>query len=622
VSQPQSRPFGSVLVANRGEIAIRVLRAARSAGLRTIAVFSDADAGSAHVSEADNAVRIGPTPAAASYLSIPALLRACADSGAEAVHPGYGFLSEQAAFARAVTDAGLVWIGPPPDVIELMGRKDHARDLAVDAGVAVPASYEAGTPRFPVLVKPAAGGGGKGMRIVHDPAELPAALAAARREAIGAFGDDTLLLEQFVPAGRHVEVQVLADVHGAVLHLYERDCSVQRRHQKVLEESPAPTISASMRARLCDAAVALARRVGYVNAGTVEFLVAGEDYFFLEMNTRLQVEHAVTEQVTGLDLVGLQLAVAAGEPLPLTQHEVRVHGHAIEARIYAEDPYAGFLPRAGRVDLARWPTEPTRVDTALHTGDLVSTAYDPMLGKVTVHAADRPAALAALVAALDTTALCGVQTNAGFLRALVAGPEFTAAAVDTQWLDSDPAAQSYLQRPEPAEAVWAQAARAVVAAAVGDQNSHPFAAGDGWRLAGDPAPARVLLRSGGSARLVTAAPAPDPATVVHVTADAAYVVRHAAVYRFDRPDAGTASGQAGAAAGGDVLAPMPGTVLRVVVETGQRVQAGEPLGVLEAMKMELTLTAPADGVVTDVDAVVGQQVRIGHVLFAVRPEEE
>ena len=488
--------------------------------------------------------------------------------------------------------------------------------------MAVPASYDGTPSRFPVLVKPAAGGGGKGMHIVHSAADLPAALAAARREAIGAFGYDTLLLEQFVPAGRHVEVQVLADAHGGVLHLHERDCSVQRRHQKVLEESPAPTMSASMRARLCEAAVALARRVGYVNAGTVEFLVAGEEYFFLEMNTRLQVEHAVTEQVTGLDLVALQLAIAAGEPLPLTQADVRVRGHAIEARVYAEDPYAGFLPRAGRADLARWPAEPVRVDTALRTGDLVTTAYDPMLGKISVHAADRQAALTALVGALDDTAVCGVETNAGFLRALVAGDEFAAAAIDTQWLDSSPAAQGYLQRPEPTDAVWAQAARAVVAATVADRGSHPFATGDGWRLAGDPAPARVLLRLGGSPRVVTAAPAAERSMVVHLTDDAAYVVHHAVVYRFDRPDAGTASARAGAVAGGDVLAPMPGTVLRVLVEAGQRVQAGEPLGVLEAMKMELTLSAPIDGAVTDVDAIVGQQVRIGHVLFAVRAEED
>ncbi|MDQ3166544.1 MAG: ATP-grasp domain-containing protein, partial [Actinomycetota bacterium] len=360
-----SRPFTSLLVANRGEVAMRVLRSARAAGLRTVAVYSDADTTAPHVRAADDAVRLGPAPAVQSYLSIDAVLAAARRSGAEAIHPGYGFLSERADFARAVAEAGLVFVGPGAEVIELLGRKDRAREVAERAGVPVVPRGESST-AYPVLVKAVAGGGGRGMRIVRDPTELAPALQAAAREAAAAFGDDTLLVERYVERGRHVEVQVLADAHGNVVHLFERDCSVQRRHQKVLEEAPAPTISNAVRERLTCAAVALAREVGYLNAGTVEFLVAGEEVFFLEMNTRLQVEHPVTELVTGLDLVALQLRVAAGEPLPFGQDDVAMTGHAIEARVYAEDPYAGFLPQAGTARVVRWPaSDRARVDHAL-----------------------------------------------------------------------------------------------------------------------------------------------------------------------------------------------------------------------------------------------------------------
>ena len=633
-----ARPYGSLLVANRGEIAVRVIRAARAAGLRTVAVYSDADAHALHVELADVAVRIGPTPAVASYLSIDALLAAAAETGAEAVHPGYGFLSERAELARAVTDAGLVWVGPPAAVIELMGRKDHARKVAERAGVPVVPSLDlspsdgALTPYggdksvFPLLVKAAAGGGGKGMRIVRDPEHLAAAVAAARREAGSAFGDDTLLLERFVESGQHVEVQVLADTHGTVLHLFERDCSVQRRHQKVIEEAPAPTISAQLRLRLCDAAVALATEVGYVGAGTVEFLVSGDEFFFLEMNTRLQVEHPVTEAVTGLDLVRLQLAVAAGESLELTQQDIAVSGHAIEARVYAEDPYAGFLPQAGRVGLARWPTDSARVDTALSSGDEVSTAYDPMLGKVIVHADDRDAAVRALCAALDRTVITGVPTNVGFVRALAAGAEYAGAAIDTGWLDGDPAARPYLRRPSLPDAAWGQAARAVLAeprlAHADEPPDHPFGVADGWRLAGDPSPARVLLRAGDRTNFVPGADDADPAYEVLVGEDAVDVVHQAQVHRLERPDAFGAAGQHGGPTDSDVPAPMPGTVLAVAVVEGESVEAGQALGVLEAMKMELTLTAPFAGAVALVGAAAGDQVPIGHVLFRVDPAEE
>ena len=633
-----TRPYGSLLVANRGEIAVRVIRAARAAGLRTVAVYSDADAHAQHVELADVAVRIGPTPAALSYLSVDALLAAAAETGAEAVHPGYGFLSERAELARAVTDSGLVWVGPPATVIELMGRKDHARKVAERAGVPVVPSFDlppadgALTPSggdmsvFPVLVKAAAGGGGKGMRIVREPEHLADAVAAAQREAGGAFGDDTLLLERFVESGRHVEVQVLADTHGTVLHLFERDCSVQRRHQKVLEEAPAPTISALLRGRLCDAAVALATEVGYVGAGTVEFLVSGEEFFFLEMNTRLQVEHPVTEAVTGLDLVRLQLAVAAGESLGLTQQDIAVSGHAIEARVYAEDPYAGFLPQAGRVGLASWPTESARVDTALRSGDEVSTAYDPMLGKVVVHADDRDAAVRALCAALDRTVITGVPTNVGFVRALVAGPEYARAAIDTGWLDDDAAAKPYLRRPSLPDAAWAQAARAVLAeprlAHTDERPDHPFGIADGWRLAADRAPARVLLRAGDRTDFVAASHDADPAYEVLVGEDAVNVVHQGQVHRLDRPDAFGAAGQHAGPTESDVPAPMPGTVLAVAVAEGESVEAGQALGVLEAMKMELTLIAPFAGTVALVGASAGDQVPIGHVLFSVDPVGE
>ncbi len=505
-----TRPFGSLLVANRGEVALRVIRAAATAGIRTVAVWSDADRDAPHVRAADDAIRVGPTPAAESYLSIDALLDACSRTGAEAVHPGYGFLSERAEFARAVTRQDLVFVGPPADVMAAMGRKDHARELATAAGVPVVPSYPLPVGEvvtYPVLVKAAAGGGGKGMRVVREPADLPAALEAARREAGSAFGDDTLLLERFVEHGRHVEVQVLADAHGTVLHLYERDCSVQRRHQKVLEESPAPTIAPELRRALCDAAVALTREVGYVNAGTVEFLVAGDEFYFLEMNTRLQVEHPVTEAVTGLDLVRLQLEVAAGRPLPLAQDDVRVNGHAIEARVYAEDPYAGFLPQAGRATYVRWPdADHARVDAALESGQEVSTAYDPMLGKVIAHGATRDAARRRLVAALDRTAVVGLTTNVGFLRALAASDTYSAAAIHTGWLDGDPAAREVTTAPVPPDEVWQQAARAVLDAADPSDAGEPWGVRDGWRQGGPPAPAQVSLTYAGDTRVLPVDP--------------------------------------------------------------------------------------------------------------------
>ena len=642
-----ARPFGSLLVANRGEIACRVIRAATAAGIRTVAVWSDADRDAPHVRAADDDVRLGGTPAAESYLSVDALLRACRESGAEAVHPGYGFLSEQAAFARAVTEAGLVFVGPPPAVMEVMGRKDRARDVAVSAGVPVIPSFDASTTSapggtdvlvpgedsmeqtvpYPILVKAAAGGGGKGMRVVRDSEALGAAVAAARREAAAAFGDDTLLLERFVEHGRHVEVQVLADAHGTCLHLFERDCSVQRRHQKVLEEAPAPTVGGVLRGRLCDAAVAIARRVGYVNAGTVEFLVAGDEFFFLEMNTRLQVEHPVTEAVTGLDLVRLQLDVAAGRPLGLTQEQVALAGHAIEARVYAEDPYSGFLPQAGRATAVHWPRAGrARVDAALEAGHEVSTAYDPLLGKVITHGATREAARLRLVAALDETAIVGLTTNVGFLRDLAASDVYADAAIDTGWLDDDPAAAAATTAPALPEQVWQRAARAVLAARAEADPDDPFGVGDGWRVGGPPAPAQVPLSFRGEARVIHVPAAQGGVSPVPGRGERACwvdghrvsVAHHGHVFVLDRPDA-FAPDVSLAVGDSDVVSPMPGTVLAVNVVVGDAVEVGESLGVLEAMKMEIPLPAPVAGTVALVDVAPGTRVPIGQLMFRIDP---
>ncbi|MEY2533755.1 MAG: acetyl-CoA/propionyl-CoA carboxylase, biotin carboxylase, biotin carboxyl carrier protein, partial [bacterium] len=603
-----------------------------------------------HVREADAALRIGPAPASESYLSIPAVVDAALRSGAQAVHPGYGFLSENAAFARACADAGLTFVGPPADVIERMGRKDEARRLALAADVpVVPAVDDAPDEElaeraarkvgFPLMVKAAAGGGGKGMRVVRSADELPAAIAAARREARSAFGDGTLLVERLVEGARHVEVQVLGDSHGNVVHLFERDCSTQRRHQKVLEEAPAPTISVALRDALTAAAVRLAREVGYVNAGTVEFMVAGDEFFLLEMNTRLQVEHPVTELVCGLDLVSLQLRVAQGEPLPFHQDDVRLDGHAIEARVYAEDPAAGFLPQAGVATTVRWSPR-ARVDAALEPGQEVGTAYDPMLGKVIAHGATREAARRALVAALDDTVIFGVTTNLGFVRALAASDAFRDAAIDTGWLDREPGAFA----PEPSElalcaAAWAQATPPSGGA------TDPFATGDGWRLGAPAAPVEVALESGGERHVLQVDPAAGTVAdgerrwSVHPVAGGGAPLRleiDGAVHEFhlDRGPHAVTVGHHGhahvfrlpeqfvhdataATADGSVVAPMPGTVLAVSGEVGAAVREGETLVVMEAMKMELALTAPFDGSLVALDVAEGQQVPLGHPLFRV-----
>ncbi|MDP9429973.1 MAG: ATP-grasp domain-containing protein, partial [Actinomycetota bacterium] len=504
--------FDTVLVANRGEIAVRVLRTLRAMGICSVAVYSEADAGARHVREADVAVPIGPATAAQSYLSVDRVLAAATRTGAQAIHPGYGFLSENVQFARACEEAGVVFIGPPVAAIEAMGDKIRAKQTVGAAGVpVVPGRTEPGMSDdevadaavevgFPVLLKPSAGGGGKGMRVVRSPAELADAIAAARREARGSFGDDTLLVERYVGAARHVEVQVLGDAHGTVVHLGERECSLQRRHQKVIEEAPSPLLDDAQRAAMGAAAVEAARAVGYTGAGTVEFIVDAErpdDFFFLEMNTRLQVEHPVTEMVTGLDLVELQVRVAAGEQLPLTQDDVRLTGHAIEARLYAEDPARGFLPQTGTVRGLREPSGPgVRVDSSLAVGSVVGTDYDPMLAKVVAHGPDRETARARLLGALGHTAVLGVPTNTAFLRALLTDPDVVAGRLDTGLIERRGETLTAVEPPSPhayAVAALALLVESEPAGPVVDRWDVP----DGWRL-GEPAwTVRRLQAAGG-----------------------------------------------------------------------------------------------------------------------------
>ena len=656
--------FETVLVANRGEIAVRVVRTLRAMGIRSVAVYSEADAGARHVREADVAVPIGPAPAVDSYLSIERVLDAAVRTGAQAVHPGYGFLSENVEFARACEKAGIVFIGPPVAAIEAMGDKIRAKQTVTAAGVpVVPGRTEPGMPDdevaaaavevgFPVLLKPSAGGGGKGMRVVRSAGELPDAIAAARREARGSFGDDTLLVERYIGAARHVEVQVLGDAHGTVVHLGERECSLQRRHQKVVEEAPSPLLDDAQRAAMGTAAVEAARAVGYTGAGTVEFIVDAErpsDFFFLEMNTRLQVEHPVTEMVTGLDLVELQVRVAAGERLPLTQDDVRLTGHAIEARLYAEDPARGFLPQTGTVLGLREPTGPgVRVDSSLAVGSVVGTDYDPMLAKVVAWGPDRDTARARLVGALGHTAVLGVPTNTAFLRALLTDPDVVAGRLDTGLIERRGEALTAAE-PVPS-AVYAAAALALLveaepAGSVVDRWDVP----DGWRLGepawtvrrlqapgGEPVTVRVRGRST-AAEVRVGDDDPVPASAVRdgdrlsVTLDGVtsrYAVVHAggqvwlaadgqviALREHERLHAAAE----GAAGDGAVTAPMPGTVTLVQTAVGDRVDAGAPLLVVEAMKMEHVLTAPVAGTVTELGVTAGQTVALDERVALVTP---
>ncbi|MEU2622906.1 biotin carboxylase N-terminal domain-containing protein [Streptomyces sp. NPDC007157] len=635
--------FDTVLVANRGEIAVRVIRTLRSLGVRSVAVYSDADADARHVREADTAVRLGPAPAGESYLSVERLLKAAAVSGAQAVHPGYGFLAENAAFARACEEAGLVFIGPPADAIALMGDKIRAKETVSAAGVPVvpggrdPELAEAARALgAPVLLKPSAGGGGKGMRLVRDLTLLDEEIAAARREARASFGDDTLLVERWVDRPRHIEIQVLADGHGNVVHLGERECSLQRRHQKVVEEAPSVLLDEQTRAAMGEAAVQAARSCGYRGAGTVEFIVPGGDpssYYFMEMNTRLQVEHPVTELVTGIDLVEWQLRVAAGERLGFAQEDVRLTGHAVEARICAEDPARGFLPTGGTVLLLHEPSgDGVRTDSGLSEGTEVGSLYDPMLSKVIAYGPDRETALRKLRGALAETVTLGVQTNAGFLRRLLAHPAVVAGELDTGLVER--VVDELVSTDVPDEVYEAAAAvrLAALRPAVGAGWTDPFSVPSGWRLGGTPKPVGFHLRVQDPVEYVphgTHSVAPDR---VSVTLDG---VRHTFLHRADwigrdgdawqvrDHDPVAAALNRTAHAGADSLtAPMPGTVTVVKVAVGDQVIAGQSLLVVEAMKMEHVISAPHAGTVAELDVKPGATVAMDQVLAVIAPHEE
>ncbi|HVO54199.1 MAG TPA: biotin carboxylase N-terminal domain-containing protein [Solirubrobacterales bacterium] len=681
-----------MLIANRGEIAVRVARTLRRLGVESVAVYSDADAAAPHVRAADRAEHIGPTPAAQSYLDVERVIGAARRSGAEAIHPGYGFLSESPALVEACEEAGIVFVGPGAAAMALLGDKVAAKAAAEAAGVPILpglsgealsdeeilAWAEAGG-EFPLLVKAAAGGGGKGMRMVAKLSELAEAIGGARREAKGAFGDDRLFVERYVEASRHIEVQVLADSHGNAVHLGERECSLQRRHQKVIEESPSPVVGPELRERMGAAAAALARAAGYVNAGTVELIAEREHperFYFLEVNTRLQVEHPVTEAVTGVDLVELQLRVAAGEELPFSQDEVRLDGHAVEARLYAEDPAHGFLPSAGRIVAYREPAG-IRVDSGIEEGTEVGTDYDPMLAKLIAHAPDRSTALARLRDGLGQLVALGPATNAAYLGALLARPEVESGEIDTGLIER---LGEQIAPPAPHPALPALALALLLGPPPSDD---PWDARDAWRQQG-PAWARARLEtSAGDAAAIDVAIRPttppawqsfvalsatkdchgawewelggesgafswdgrslaadDEAHTVEVFWEAGEPLRAPAREGLPgaRPgavwlrDGGaepawfalaeTADAAAGAAGGGSLEAPMPGVVIDVRAEAGAAVAEGDVLVVLESMKMELQVQSPRDGTVAEVAVAAGDQIARGQVLVALASEEE
>ena len=660
--------FETVLIANRGEIACRVIQTLRRLGIRSVAVYSDADAGARHVALADEAKLIGPAAAAQSYLSIEAVIAAARESGAQAIHPGYGFLAENVEFARACEEAGIVFIGPSPAAIRTMGDKITAklavaqRGVPTVPGVARPGLTDeeliAAAPGVgsPLLIKPSAGGGGKGMHVVERLEELPAAIAAARREAAASFGDDALLLERYLTAPRHIEVQVLADSHGNVIHLGERECSLQRRHQKVIEEAPSPLLDEAARAAIGEAACETARSVDYRGAGTVEFIVEAsrpEEFFFMEMNTRLQVEHPVTEQVTGIDLVEQQLRIAAGEPIALRQEEVRLTGHSIEARVYAEDPAAGFLPTGGRVEHVAHPSGPgIRVDTAIFSGLTVSVDYDPMLAKIIAWGEDREQARRRLVRALDETAVFGFPTNVEFMRRLLELPEVRTGELDTGLIARR---QDDIAAAEPDDRVFAEAALLLDRAARRSSPPGLWGRGDGWRL-GTAAPRiypLVSVVSGSHRRTVRITGSGDAAVTVQVdegpllpvapirahdghrvtvevggrarsftaivTGRTASLARDGAVFEvaIERIARG---GEAETGAQPHLDSPMPGTVVLVPVEDGAQVEAGDPVIVVEAMKMEHVLRAGVPGTVS-LRAALGDSVARGETLAVIATDE-
>ncbi len=658
--------FSKILIANRGEIACRIIRTARRLGVRTVAVYSDADAAALHVEMADEAFRIGPSTASESYLSIERILAAAERSGAQAIHPGYGFLSENAEFAEAVEAAGLVFIGPSPSAIRAMGLKDAAKALMEQSGVPVVPGYhgdnqdadflagQADEIGYPVLIKARAGGGGKGMRRVDQPADFAASLAAAQREGMAAFGDGAVLIEKYIMRPRHIEIQVFGDRHGNVVHLFERDCSLQRRHQKVIEEAPAPGMTAEMRRAMGDAAVRAARAIDYCGAGTVEFIVdvsSGlwpDKFFFMEMNTRLQVEHPVTEAITGVDLVEWQLRVASGEPLPMKQSDLSIEGWAFEARVYAEDPARGFLPSTGTPSHLAFPSNGVRVDSGVRQGDRVSTYYDPMIAKLIVHGPTRTAALAQLTAALDGSHIGGVANNLDFLSRLSRQQDFAFGYPDTGLIDRE--VENLTMAETPTDTVIALAAVFSLNALSTPEAGDPWTSLGHWQLWGQATRTTVLDRAGDHHVIRVAARGHD-LFAVHVggrvipvrigsrfegDCHAEVEGRHTRVevlerlhgltlivdgktHDFHLPDPLDAI--AAAEAGSDrLVAPMPGLIKLVRVREGDTVAKGDALIVMEAMKMELTLSATRDGIVESLNVAEGDQTSEGTVLLALKAE--
>ena len=610
----------SLLIANRGEIACRIIRTARAMGIRTVAVYSDADAQALHVRSADEAVHIGPAPVRESYLLGDRIIAAALQTGAQAIHPGYGFLSENAKFAQAVIDAGLIWVGPNPSSITAMGLKDAAKQLMQDAGVPTTPGYlgadqspahlaaQADAIGYPILIKAVAGGGGKGMRKVDSPADFADALASCQREAASSFGNDHVLLEKWVTNPRHIEVQVFGDTHGNVVHLFERDCSLQRRHQKVIEEAPAPGMDAATREAICSAAVRAAKAVDYVGAGTIEFIADGSEglradrIWFMEMNTRLQVEHPVTEEITGVDLVEWQLRVASGEPLPKRKEELSINGHAMEARLYAEDPIKGFLPSIGRLDTFEIG-EGCRVDTGVEQGAEISPFYDPMIAKVIAHGSSRNDAREALATALDDTAIWPLKTNAGFLVKALYHPDFIAARLDTGLIAREGDALMPPHHPDADALADAAAALTQGGMLAGFRLNAPVRAEAPFLLDGEMVTIAFDPRGGEG----------DPVHEDVLIAQAGQVWR-LAPWR-------ASGGAGGSASDGAILSPMPGRIISVSVAAGDAVVKGQKLLTLEAMKMEHSLIAPFDGTVAELNASEGGQVSEGVLLAKIEKAE-
>jgi 3-methylcrotonyl-CoA carboxylase alpha subunit len=614
-----------LLIANRGEIACRIMRTAREMGIATVAVYSDADAKALHVREADEAVHIGPSPAAESYLVGAKIIAAARETGADAIHPGYGFLSENADFARSVIAAGLIWVGPKAESIEAMGLKDAAKERMIAAGVPVTPGYlgddqtverltaEADKIGYPVLIKAVAGGGGKGMRKVDDAAQFEEMLQSCRREANASFGNDQVLLEKWITSPRHIEVQVFGDSHGNVVHLFERDCSLQRRHQKVIEEAPAPGMDAETREAICQAAVRAAKAVDYEGAGTIEFIADASDglradrIFFMEMNTRLQVEHPVTEEITGVDLVEWQLRVASGEPVPLKQEELSINGWAMEARLYAEDPAKGFLPSTGRLDHLEF-VDGGRVETGVEEGDAISPFYDPMIAKLVSWGETRDEAIGLLDEMTGGVEVWPVRTNAGFLNRALLDPDFVLGNLDTGFIAER--LETLVPSDVADEELWqAAAAFKMLAETDGDAGMA------GFRLNAQPR-LGVALFHDGRTEVIEASDIPIEASAI-VEAEQVVVFEQGVAYGFLTGSRGTGAHHAH---DGEIVAPMPGKVIAVDVARGDRVTTGQRLMVLEAMKMEHALTAPFDGTVTELSVAPGDQVQVEALLAVVEAE--